>query len=152
MATKGKKRQLTWGNGKVIGKSVIFDSNSDGGYNCVICEEKLLKRKDILKSHFKTVHPSEDLESFRYPRIKELCCYCQKPLDPHPNKMFRHVEQSCKVRPAYNHNNNNVRQSESYEQDVVIDIVEVVGGSIEDNESDKEEVERLDENSNCRLT
>ena len=84
-----------WGDFDYKGKYVVFDHGAVGGYKCKLCSQKLQKRKEILKTHLIRSHDLRDFESLGIVTIKEKCEKCEKPLDPHPTKMKKHLAKSC---------------------------------------------------------
>ena len=94
-----KMLQWVWGQYLVEDKFVSFESGAEGGYKCKLCAEEIGKRWDTLKMHLHRNHQMPKhrikIKSLKIPAIKEKCSVCQKPLDPHANKMRRHVE-SCR--------------------------------------------------------
>ena len=100
-----------WGNFTINEKDqIVTDPGNDSGYKCPFPEylrECETKRKDVFRKHIRT-HKL----NWTIPTIKEKCAYCEKSLDPNPQKKKIHIE----VCPA------NVNVEEEEEVDNVVEL------------------------------
>ena len=92
-----------WGNyqvqqkkGKVI---YVFKNGGKGGFACVECNSHFGKKVDVIKKHITRTHGGKKELMENVPVIKEECEKCSLPLDPHPNKMERHMQVHNKNEP-----------------------------------------------------
>ena len=88
---------------------IVTESGNRSGYKCPFpdCQhEGQTKRKDTFRKHMKT-HSVD----WKIPTMKEKCSFCQKALDPNPQKKKDHHDICRKVNPR-NQNNNTEQEIE----------------------------------------